>query len=481
MRCSPAMTTLLLLSVLLWACVGSESLARLDVPQSLPDAKDTISELDSDLGSRELPVVPDTSDAPSSDFHHSKCGDGECAGDEHCGVCPDDCPCPPWQSMCIVDHCSTCVSWCSHEGMECGQLDGCECGDCGCGEECEGGQCVFHACDGKLCGDDGCDGSCGTCSAGKVCDVAGQCQCVPECAGKECGDNGCGGNCGNCSAGETCEDGQCECVPACGGKECGDDSCGGNCGSCTAGETCENGQCECAPDCDGKACGDDGCGGSCGECALPYSCVSGQCAVELWPVECKGTNEPSYDDCHGLGFAGCCDNAGRVLWCDEGQLFCIDCAGAGKTCGWAPQAEFYNCNGQGEDPTGQAPAECAFCDPPCEQGFHCDAGSCVECVPHCSGKVCGTDLCGGNCGTCPLGTLCLSGECVCAPDCEGKECGDDACGGSCGACPPGVACVNNQCECIPDCTDKKCGDDGCGGSCGECPPEAPCISGQCSW
>ena len=172
MRRSSAIAVPLLVSGLLWACVGSESLTRLDVPQSPPDAKDTSSKLDSGSDSRELPEVTDTSDAPSSDFHHTKCGNGlcdggedcgscpldcgacpfcgdqECAEDEHCGSCLKDCACGE-QELCVVDHCSSCVSWCSHEMVDCGSVDGCDCGDCGCGEECQDGKCVFEVCDGK--------------------------------------------------------------------------------------------------------------------------------------------------------------------------------------------------------------------------------------------------------------------------------------------------------------------------------------------
>jgi len=35
---------------------------------------------------------------------------------------------------------------------------------------------------------------------------------------------------------------------------------------------------------------------------------------------------------------------------------------------------------------------------------------------------------------------------TCFPACVGKECGDDGCGGSCGTCPGGKICVDGQCE-----------------------------------
>ena len=54
----------------------------------------------------------------------------------------------------------------------------------------------------------------GTCPSGESCDVTGQCQpagaCVPDCNGRTCGDDGCNGSCGSCNDGETCDaSGQC--------------------------------------------------------------------------------------------------------------------------------------------------------------------------------------------------------------------------------------------------------------------------------
>jgi hypothetical protein len=72
------------------------------------------------------------------------------------------------------------------------------------------GETCVPQCDGKQCGPDGCDGFCGACDDGAVCDAAG--QCVPsgcDCAGMACGDDGCGGSCGDCAAGTACEANQC--------------------------------------------------------------------------------------------------------------------------------------------------------------------------------------------------------------------------------------------------------------------------------
>ena len=116
--------------------------------------------------------------------------------------------------------------------------------------------------------------------------------CTPDCEGKVCGDDGCGGSCGDCLGcegeilgEEMCTDGVCPmfCCPDCTGRECGSDGCGGACGDCAALYAEEwicgfDGQCmTCDPDCAGKECGDDGCGGSCGSCPVGGSCIDGAC------------------------------------------------------------------------------------------------------------------------------------------------------------------------------------------------------------
>jgi subtilisin-like proprotein convertase family protein len=72
--------------------------------------------------------------------------------------------------------------------------------DCSEGSVCLGGSCCQTDCDGKECGDDGCNGDCGLCSGPKeLCNPElGLCECEPDCEGKECGPDGCGGTCGEC-------------------------------------------------------------------------------------------------------------------------------------------------------------------------------------------------------------------------------------------------------------------------------------------
>ena len=82
-------------------------------------------------------------------------------------------------------------------------------------EDCDGIKddpdvCCFPHCEGKVCGNDGCGGSCGECAENEMCTGEGQCACVPDCAGKQCGDDGCGVSCGECGPGTLCVFGMCQ-------------------------------------------------------------------------------------------------------------------------------------------------------------------------------------------------------------------------------------------------------------------------------
>ena len=146
-------------------------------------------------------------------------------------------------------------------------------------------------CDGRVCGDDACGGSCGACDDGALCNaITGQCDddvCIPVCSNKECGDDGCGGTCGTCGSGTSCDQGLCVAPPA-------SSSCVGNCGAvATDGCSCEPGceldgtccvdrdfVCGCLPNCIDKNCGSDGCGGTCGACLDEDLCSAQQVCVD---------------------------------------------------------------------------------------------------------------------------------------------------------------------------------------------------------
>jgi len=173
------------------------------------------------------------------------------------------------------------------------------------------------ACDDLACGDDGCGGSCGTCSPSTFCVDGGCVSCQPDCLSKQCGDNGCGGSCGTCGNTQTCgNDFFChdDCAPQCSGKDCGPDGCGSTCGSCESGLACTAGTCRaaCAPACDNKDCGPDGCGGACGTCDGGLSCIGGQCQAPCEPA--CGDKQCGADGCGGT--CGSCDSGET---CASGQ------------------------------------------------------------------------------------------------------------------------------------------------------------------
>lgn len=199
---------------------------------------------------------------------------------------------------------------------------------CSKAETCEGeGVCTIDCdsawlCDDKVCGDDGCGGSCGGCPVGTNC-IGGTCKeyvCEPLCEGAACGPDGCGGECGTCEGTDVClpPDYACGlkpngCVPDCTEKQCGPNGCGGSCGVCDDAFFCMPGvqTCEppCTPSCDGRVCGDDGCGGSCGGCLGDNEfCINGQCGP-CDPIANDGCPEGSY--CTYTGTTGpICDPAG---------------------------------------------------------------------------------------------------------------------------------------------------------------------------
>jgi hypothetical protein len=341
---------------------------------------------------------------------------GDCGQDEYCedNLC-SPILCPAGARQCV----GSVVMGCRTDGSGWAVLE-----ECAEGVPCVNGACATTCepkCAGKQCGDDGCQGSCGSCPEGQECSNSGQCLggfLTPCADGAECAS----GFCVPYKEGKTvCTvfcDGPCpadrwsckqvdearpdlvyvcawdpDCKEQCEGKQCGDDGCGGLCGLCDQGWSCQDFRCvPCQASCflpDGqvKECGPDGCGGSCGQCAEGCGCYNGRC---------------------------------------EGH-----------------------------------------------------------CQDTCQGKVCGPDGLGGWCGDCPWGYQCdWSGQCVpeCTDTCEGKKCGYTKCGEFCGDCPAGWACEQNQCQavCLPSCAGKQCGDNGCGGSCGTCQPGVTfCEDGQC--
>ncbi|MBM4370776.1 MAG: hypothetical protein FJ098_03935 [Deltaproteobacteria bacterium] len=110
--------------------------------------------------------------------------------------------------------------------------------------------------------------------------ACGVVPCVPACDGKVCGDDGCGGSCGACPGEMLCDNGLCtDCIPSCGEEqECGDDGCGGSCGECFPGLACVENLCSTVPGGFGWPCS------VAGDCASTYCMDMG--GVDLCTVEC---------------------------------------------------------------------------------------------------------------------------------------------------------------------------------------------------
>ncbi|MEC9072577.1 MAG: hypothetical protein VX938_09375, partial [Myxococcota bacterium] len=212
-------------------------------------------------GAGESPVVPPPRESPQPDTGELSWRAPE-SGQDASG--PGDAVTEPEEPPCEA-------LTCEDKSVECGVTeDGCgvelECGPCPSSQACVQGRCVQALCAGHCgLGAQGCEDDCSCwCDAecfqvGDCCeDVCASCGewfgdncCASDCSGKVCGDDGCGGSCGSCSPGTLCEDGVCEpCTALCDEKECGDDGCGGVCGVCIQGWSCEEGTCvECEPDC----------------------------------------------------------------------------------------------------------------------------------------------------------------------------------------------------------------------------------------
>ncbi len=288
--------------------------------------------------------------------------------------------------------------------------------------------------------------------------------CEPSCEGRVCGNDGCGGSCGHCYTVEGAPDdslctdkGQClSCLPDCTGRVCGNDGCGGSCGHCFTLEgavddslcTAEGACVQCVPDCAGKACGDDGCGATCGSCSGSTVCAGGQCVEDTGlcqtgevcmaysddgSLACLKDGEIPADQetqCH-LKDAGCSGNQ-ACLYTDDTQAnsVCVENCGEcpnGLTCGDVTGDGYLGCMQAGSIPS-NAKKDChkegngcpgnATCfytsadysTSACiENCSACHEGSCPEGMV-CNGVFCEPAPCTPD--SCPAGEVCTAGLCI---------------------------------------------------------------------
>jgi hypothetical protein len=76
----------------------------------------------------------------------------------------------------------------------------------------------------------------------------------------------------------------------------------------------------------------------------------------------------------------------------------------------------------------------------CNDNIPCTEDTCTDGV--CANNQIAPDCCVPPCQT---GFECIDHACKCKPDCQGKQCGSDGCGGSCGTCPANYACQEPVC------------------------------------
>ncbi len=256
----------------------------------------------------------------------------------------------------------------------------------------------------------------------------------------------------------------------------------------------------CIANCAGKECGDNGCGRICEPgCSgsTPNCNVLGMCTSE--PVgnpdcscsanTCVGAtcNDGAEGFCFGALQPDCTDVSGNEIWCGPSQN--EECNLIPNVCGTCAEG---------------------ICDQGicCPSGYHNYGGTCQpDCDPiaNCLGKECGTNGCGGICGTCDLPPFGPTFNCnlsqlceECTPVCTGRTCGPSI--NECGN--PAIECGNctalfdetyfcnmasYSCQvCTPDCSGgRDCGnalnDCGtCGDNAGNCMGLDSCISGICT-
>lgn len=221
----------------------------------------------------------------------------------------------------------------------------------------------------------------------------------------------------------------------CSGQCGGDDShcvattpgCGRCVSNCPTGEYSTQGTCSTA--CvDGSKCVPSGNSSFRGQ-----SCWS--CLVVPIEFESKCLKRGAYETNRCGGF---CDSNQECVPREDG---CFSCQNKPQPVAECPGGSFEK-------------SSCSSCDAGCEAVPNTDNLACYKCkepavescVPSCSGKVCGSDGCGGTCGMCDSGQTCTtSGQCENdAPTCSAgstpdisqcnEQCGNGACNDSGGGC-----------------------------------------------
>ena len=273
--------------------------------------------------------------------------------------------------------------------------------------------------------------------------------CTPSCEGKVCGDDGCGGTCGSCTVeSEVCFEGLC-CEPACPIDGCGtSDGCGGICG-CPKGKICDS--------------------GVCGEPQTTCSAVNfitcGQTLTGLSNAaegSTKAFSKYSCQDWSSDDFSKSLETTIEFL-AEDNAVVTVEGENDGTLYVTVLEETDNGCEDLGVNCVTQDSYKAVF-DAKAGSNYYFVWDSWKEdtisdfsvtvtcCTPSCDWTTCGGDNgCGGTCG-CDESSVCFEGVC-CVPSCDNISCGgDDGCGGSCG-CSEGAICKDSACIDLPtDCS-----------------------------
>ena len=177
----------------------------------------------------------------------------------------------------------------------------------------------------------------GTACSGGTCQN-GQCRCTPTCDRKICGSDGCGGSCGTCVAPETCQNGECRCTRSCAPTDaCGPDGCGSFCGTCPTNSSCSaTGVCVCD-----DSSGEEMCKGTCVD-----KCTDPETTRDPNECRCCVLNGESGFLSETSCVAGCCSEKCDPDPSRAGQWKCVGQPG-GQSCTFHAQCASHICQFSG--------------------------------------------------------------------------------------------------------------------------------------
>jgi hypothetical protein len=271
--------------------------------------------------------------------------------------------------------------------------------------------------------------ACASCTNSCLLDGGAHCSgCTPSCAGKVCGSDGCGGSCGACPNGQTCSpNGTCACngtVP-----ERGDALCSNG-----ADDDCNN-----AIDCQDAKCAFSRCAGMASGrfCDGNLNCTTG-CRISatmivtpgmLNPLNSCQSCAPAIDDSGWSNLPDgqqCTDSTANMTGTCHGGRCCSGCV---DNTGLCVAADWQHCGTQG--------GLCTDCSASPGGCGTCNKGSCAQLAPE--GGACTEPVCSNNCGLaclqigdpCTVQTVCMGSACVpkILTCCGGlKGCTNGACG-----------------------------------------------------